>query len=635
MKVSVIIPCHNAEAYLAQTLGSVLRQTHRAHEIIVVDDDSSDESVSVLARFAASRPELVRPIRLACNSAARARNVGAAESDGDAILFLDADDVLGPDALAGLVAALEGAGEAIAACAWQRLEFVQDRWISRPPSCSPRCHDQDDLAAWLSGWYVPPCALLWSRRAFAGTGGWDERITVNDDGDLVMRALADGVSLRRAARGVAYYRRHPTPHTSLSGRGRTEPGLASRLEVVGKIAQRLGERGRLPRYRQPLHEAFACIARDADGVCDVIAREARQQARRLRPGPLQRLTRRLLPPRLELQPPLPRDREIRFGLDVTPEPAAAAAARPTEPTAPLVSVIIPTHHRPQMLRRALVDVLGQAFTRHEVLVIDDGPSDDAAAVVAACADPRVRYLRQPGNLGVAAARNRGLREARGAWVAFLDDDDQWDPRKLALQVELAQACPPDVGLIYTGVETMLPGGSSSVQQPTARGDVHRQLLERNVIHGGGSNVLLRRAVIAQVGFFDERLPAIEDWDYWLRVARRWRVDCVPQPLLRYDDQAGTVQDGPRRSRRQRANRRARAMFYEKHGAAMRQAGVAHRFLMESARRCLQPPEPDVPQAIALALRAATLNPFDRAARRVLGQALASWRRCSTAAAPHP
>ena len=249
---------------------------------------------------------------------------------------------------------------------------------------------------------------------------------------------------------------------------------------------------------------------------------------------------------------------------------------------PIVSVVIPTFNRAHLITRALRSVLAQTFAEWEIVVVDDGSDDDTEAVIHSLQDSRIRYCRQPENRGQSAARNRGMREARGEFIAFLDSDDEWLPRKLELQVARFRELPDTVGLIHTGVETLTDGAPPAVFTPSLRGNLYPQLLERNVLHGT-SSVMIRKSVVDRIGFFDERFPAIEDYDYWLRVSACYEIDFVAAPLLRY-------YDPPNPGRMSRAipkNLRARELFYRKHHAEMRRHGVAHLFLEESGRRHLK------------------------------------------------
>ncbi len=323
-------------------------------------------------------------------------------------------------------------------------------------------------------------------------------------------------------------------------------------------------------------------------------------------------------------PPIAARQEVRFGrarADAVLRSGPAGADVPPAPLPrPAVSVVIPTYNRAPLLRRALDSVFGQTFRDFEVLVVDDGSTDDTAATVAGCGDVRVRYLRQAQNAGVAAARNRGLREARAELVAFLDSDDEWLPDKLALQVALFRDAPEDIGLVYTGVESVRDDGRRTIERPRCRGDVFREMLAANVVHGGGSNVMIRRAVVATVGFFDEQVAAIEDYHYWLRIARFFRIDFVDAPLIRYYD---TTETAERRSLALRANLEAREWFYRKYAAEMQRAGVAHLFLLKSVRRALLARRPDVASARRLALRAVMHAPTYRPALEALSRTIAA------------
>lgn len=627
MRISVVIPCHNAAPYLAQTIGAVLDQTRPAGEIIVVEDSSTDGSLAVAEAFEERLPTLIQVTAVAFRSAARTRNLGARLATGDAIMFLDADDVLRADALDALAAGLGRDRAGIAVCPWFRLGWVDGRWISQPPSCSPRSAGQDALSAWLTGWYHPPCSVLWSRSAFERAGRWGEGAGPNDDGDIMMRALAYGVPLLETADGAAYYRRAPANRRSLSGTRMTSEGLAGRLRTIRKIAMLLEHQGCVAPYGPPLSAAFRRIGEDAREV-PAIRKEVLALSRRYAPSIRARLTGRgCSRPAVVLTgwpPPAPGE-EIRAGLDraeqVLTSPSTgrrgSGHARGV-PHQPSVSVLIPTYNRAELLLRAIKSVVAQTFQDIEVLIIDDGSTDGTAETVEAIRDARVRYLRQPQNGGVAAARNRGLREAQGEFVAFLDSDDEWLPGKLERQVGALRQAPPDVALVYTGVETVLADGSRQVALARQRGHLYRAMLEQNVIHGGGSNVMIRRDVVATVGFFHEGMPAIEDYEYWLRITRFYRVEAVADPLIRYYDAQA---DPARRSRAVQANLEARWWLYRTSAAEMRRAGMAHLFLLKTARWLLKQPGADLRDVRRLAARAVMEKPYSRPALRTLATTL--------------
>jgi hypothetical protein len=331
MIVSVIIPCYNAEPYVAQTIGSVLEQTRPPDEIIVVDDGSTDGSAGVIRQFG----DEVRLLTGRNGGASATRNRGLEQATGDTLMFLDADDVLGPMALEALIDVLDRHPSAVAACPWYRLDFIGGKWVRQPASCRPRQPGQDALAGWLTGWYHPPCSVLWSRDAFSLVGQWDPTISVNDDGLLMMQALARGVPLVLAEEGEAFYRRlRAVDAPSLSSSRFTEEGLMSRLRVLEQVAQVLRDEGRLRSYLFPMDEALERVEREAGDQHPEVVSEAVAAARHYAGYPwvraLRRVRRRVafeaqrfIPSPEALQPDAHGERpdleEVRFGLGAIPE----------------------------------------------------------------------------------------------------------------------------------------------------------------------------------------------------------------------------------------------------------------------------------------------------------------------------
>ena len=207
---------------------------------------------------------------------------------------------------------------------------------------------------------------------------------------------------------------------------------------------------------------------------------------------------------------------------------------------PLVSVIIPTRNRAHLLHRTLESVLKQSSENLEVIVVDDGSTE----AVAASADPRVRVLRSPKPTGVSAARNRGIAGARGEWIAFCDDDDLWAPNKL--QEQLTAAGRAGANWAYAGDVNVddqlhvLSGG------PPPDPEAVMALLPRfNPLASGGSNVVVRSNILAEVGTFDPTLRRTEDWDLWIRIARKGPPAYVRKPLVAYRFHSGNVVWDPR------------------------------------------------------------------------------------------
>lgn len=630
LAISVVIPCHNGGTYLRQTIGSVLAQTQPPAEIVVVLDHSTDESLDIIRSF----DSRVRYVEVDLRSAAAARNLGAQLASGQALMFLDADDVLGPTALQSLAKGLAAIPDGIALCPWFRLELDAGTWVCRPPSVPSGQQPDDLLGGWLKGWYYPPCSILWSRDALQRAGGWGDDITVNDDGDLMFRALAEGVNHTLVPDGAAYYRRVPNG-ASLSGQRLTPGGLASQLTVYERLAVRLAHKGTLRIYRQLLTTALAsererCAAAGymdlAERAGELIREFGSPPRRRVIPA-AQRIVDRMISRVSSRRRGIDHLDAHQRGLNGPVVFGLADSGRPSDGVGkatalaavqqPCVSVIIPTYNRAELVARAIRSVLAQTFTDYELLVIDDGSTDETAAVVAGFGDRRVRYLRQPRNRGVSEARNRGLREARGEFIAFLDSDDGWEPAKLAQQIALFRASPSDVGLIYTGAQILTSTGFRE-ERPRHRGAILNQLLQRNVIVGGSVNSVIRRSAMTAAGFFDPDLPAMEDYDYWLRVARFYKVDFVDELLVRYYD----TDHGERRSRDRKTDMAARDALYRRYFNTLRARQLECRFLLISAeRRLTWIPPPDRIGALTLTIKACIADPRCPDAYRQLARRL--------------
>lgn len=198
---------------------------------------------------------------------------------------------------------------------------------------------------------------------------------------------------------------------------------------------------------------------------------------------------------------------------------------------PIVSVIIATRNRAQMLAEAIASVAAQSFQGWELLIVDDGSTDHTKRVVqeAARDDARIRYTCQAYG-GVSKARNTGIAASTGAYVAFLDDDDQYLPEKLATQVVHLDRC-PQIGFVYAQNEWVDQQGRSLGTQPQQPVTTLRELVEQCAIPL--QTVMVRRRLLEQVGGFDERLTIGEDYDLWLRLARVTRFEFLPRPLVRY------------------------------------------------------------------------------------------------------
>ncbi len=193
-----------------------------------------------------------------------------------------------------------------------------------------------------------------------------------------------------------------------------------------------------------------------------------------------------------------------------------------------ISVIIPTFNRACLVKEALESVLGQKVAVDEIIIVDDGSNDETVQVLQKYKD-EIRILRQE-NKGVSATRNRGIAEAKYEWLAFLDSDDLWHANKIMRQKQVLLD-QPGYKICYTDEEWRKNGKwkNQKIIHQKYSGWIYPHCLPRCII--SPSSVLVHRSVFQTVGFFDESLPACEDYDLWLRVACRFKVLYLEEKLI--------------------------------------------------------------------------------------------------------
>ena len=202
----------------------------------------------------------------------------------------------------------------------------------------------------------------------------------------------------------------------------------------------------------------------------------------------------------------------------------------THTAPPLISIIIPTFNRAALLPRAIDSVLRQTHRAIEVIVIDDGSTDNSAQI-AATYGKKIRYLRQS-NTGASAARNRGIHEASGTLIAFLDSDDTWHPEKLSRQAALFTT--PAIGAVHCAirVEPADRAETKGIYYPGDKLSLHEVLALRIP---WPTAMMVRRDVLVEIGGFDETLVASEDWELCIRIAQKYILVGIPEVLCDYQE----------------------------------------------------------------------------------------------------
>lgn len=207
---------------------------------------------------------------------------------------------------------------------------------------------------------------------------------------------------------------------------------------------------------------------------------------------------------------------------------------------PKVSVLINTFKRPVLVEKAIRSVLEQDEPDFELLVLDNSSPDNTGEIVKSFNDPRVRYIRHE-PLGIAVARNLAVREAKSEFVAFVDDDDMWLPNKIRVQLEVFKNSGPDVALVYGGFQWFDDSGKIlHTHHPQLRGSILEDLLwQKDPFTASASNPMMRRSVILELGGYNERKDfSGEDWEFYLRLAERYRIECTPEVVVKIRQHAG-------------------------------------------------------------------------------------------------
>lgn len=190
---------------------------------------------------------------------------------------------------------------------------------------------------------------------------------------------------------------------------------------------------------------------------------------------------------------------------------------------PTVSVIIPTYNRAHLVGRAIQSVFNQTYQDFEVIVVDDGSTDNTEEVVENFRDHRIRYMRHSENCGYPIPCNTGIKVARGEYIAFLDSDDEWLPEKLRHQLNIFQEANEDVGLVYSGFVRVYANGKVKKHKDSLKG----------ILVGFPSRWLVKREVFENIEGFDETVAALSDAEISIRIQQKYAVLYDPSIVMRY------------------------------------------------------------------------------------------------------
>lgn len=199
----------------------------------------------------------------------------------------------------------------------------------------------------------------------------------------------------------------------------------------------------------------------------------------------------------------------------------------------VVSAVIPTYNREKTIKRSIDSVLKQTYKDIEVIVVDDCSTDNTEDVVKSIKDPRVRYIPHESNKGVSCARNTGIKNAKGKFIAFLDSDDVWHEDKIEKQIKAFKESPPDHKVVYSGINVQVYNGGKRFYMPEKwvkpkEGDVSKTMLIGSFV--SMDTIFVEKISFEEIGYFDERLHWAEDWEICIRLSKKYGFVYIDEAL---------------------------------------------------------------------------------------------------------
>lgn len=506
-RVSVVIPAYNCDRYIVQAVGSVLAQTYSDYEIIVIDDGSTDKTRQVLAVF----EDFIRYIYQENQGVSAARNLGIRESKGELIAFLDADDYFLIHKLAVQVAAFD---------AQPALGIVNSGWRLVNQKGKPISDIQLwqhstklDLENWVLWKPVLPSAMMFRRDWLERVGGFNVQLRYAEDIELVLHLSLKGCEAVWVTQTTVCYRLHDQ---------NASRGKLFQAQQLDAVLDNFFARSDLPvdirrLEKQSRYQSLVWIAWQFYDGGD-FAKMAEYLRKSLNCTPLMPLATvgdwAKTFSEISLSYGYEADLEALFKSPEWREIVDSVIP----PRQTRVSVIIPAYNCDRYIRQAVDSVLNQTYLDWEILVIDDGSTDNTRQRVAVYGD-FIRYFYQE-NQGVSAARNRGIQEAKGELIAFLDADDFFLADKLAEQVACFDAH-PDLGIVNSGWQTVNEDGYKifDVEMwnncPTL--DLEAWVVWKPILP---SAMMFKKKWLEIGGGFNQQLSAVEDIDLVLRMVLR-------------------------------------------------------------------------------------------------------------------
>lgn len=514
--VTVAIPAYNYGKYLRQAVESALSQDIANLEVLVFDNASTDATQEVLAGFAGD-------VRLRCMR--NTRNIGGAHNWNNAfqaaagryITVLSADDFLLPGHLARMLQTMDAhpsVSLAYCPCIWvdevgNELQVLNHRGHAAADYLGGR-NEVAELLACDS--YITPSAALIRRSAFDLVGRLDDSLRGGIDWDLWIRMAEKSPDFAFFKTPLVCYRVHGAQDTV------TQHAQAYTLIDHIDILWNALERGSLPLFQAKAAEILALLKFKFNSHPKALIGHLQAQIDALE----MLLTR---PHEVDIR--AERQRARQWDASV---PAGSASSAYVAPQYPLVSVIVPTCNRPELLDRCLRSICAQSYPNVEIIVVNDAGFTVEHIIERNNAKGNINYISHEVNKGASAARNSGLHQAMGEYIAYLDDDDEYLPEHLSLIVNAISKS--DARFAYSRAEYLMENDEGiepqvQRQQPFSTVEYSRELLMiGNFIPT--PTWVFERSLLSEVGYFDESFKAWEDWEWLIRASKATDFLSIPK-----------------------------------------------------------------------------------------------------------
>ncbi len=520
--ISTIIPLYNGAPYIEAALRSVMRQTISCHEIIVVDDGSTDDGTEIVRRVATEYP--IKLLSKRNGGQSSARNFGAAHASGDLIALLDQDDLWYPNHLEELVKPFLAPRVPELGWVYSNLDEIDAggqllvrSFLNMLKSKHPK---RDVLSCLREDMYVLPSASLIDRAAFNAIGGFDEQLSGYEDDDLFLRLFLAGFDNEFIDTPLSQWRIYEASSSYSSRMGKSRAIYARKL-----LAAYPDDPARSMYYTRDL--LLPQFYRPIAAECRKALRAGDDEALRVARADLDFISGFLSP--------------------------AHTGGRKAEDL--LITAVIPLYNGARTIEQALRSVFNQLLPAAEIIVVDDGSTDDGAAIVRRLSREHPIKLLHKENGGQSAARNYGIARAGGDLIALLDQDDAWYPNHLErLAQKFVEPRVRELGWVYSNLDEIDEDGRqvagsvlSSLPTQHPKRDVAACLKEDMFVLPSAS--LISRRAFEAVGGFDENLSGYEDDDLFRRLLEAgFDNEFIDAPLAQWRIYPTSASHTPRMAR---------------------------------------------------------------------------------------